>query len=71
MGCPFRFGCHAGELRSGLSGWKNGKAEVLELLTFWKRGTAGGPWFSNLAFSPKRLMEANFNKICLACKNML
>jgi len=30
LGCPFRFGCYAGELRSGLSGWRNGKAEVLE-----------------------------------------
>ncbi len=49
MGCLFRFGCHAGELRSGLSGWMYGTAEVLELLTFWKRGTAGGSRFSNLA----------------------
>ena len=53
MRCPFRFGCHASELRSGLSGWMHGTAEVLELLTFWKRGTAGGSPFSNLASSFK------------------
>ena len=55
---PLHFGCHAGELRSGLSGWMYGTAEVLELLTFWKRGTAGGSPFSNLASSsPKDLWE--------------
>lgn len=34
MVCQFCFGCHAGELHSGLSGWMNGDAEVLELLAF-------------------------------------
>ena len=34
--CLFRFGCHASELRSGLSGWMHGNAEVLELLAFCK-----------------------------------
>ena len=33
---PFRFGCYEGELRPGLSGWRKEKAEVLELLAFWK-----------------------------------
>ncbi len=56
LGCPFRSGCYEGELRSGLSGWMHETAEVLELLTFWKRGTAGGSSFLNLA-SSKRLIE--------------
>ena len=56
LGCLFHSGCYEGELRSGLSGWMHGTAEVLELLTFWKRGTAGGSSFSNLA-SSKRLIE--------------
>ncbi len=48
LGRQFCFGCHAGELRSGLSGWMHETAEVLELLTFWKRGTAGGlPFFQS------------------------
>jgi len=34
--CSFCFGCHAGELRPGLSGWMCRNAEVLELLAFWK-----------------------------------
>ena len=55
---PFCFGCYAGELRSGLSGWMHENAEVLELLTFWKRGTAGGSPFSNLvSSSPKDLLR--------------
>ena len=40
-----RFGCYEGELHPGLSGWMKERAEVLELLTFWKPEQQAVPHF--------------------------
>ena len=70
---PFRFGCHVGELRSGLVGWMHGTAEVLEFLTFWRIGTAGCSRFSNLASDLLNIITQKNSKVSAnsitSCRN--
>ena len=51
-----------GELRSGLSGWMHGNAEVLELLAFWKPEQQAAHRFGIWRPPHLRLIGVSFQK---------